>query len=211
MVDIFVERLKRLRLKTGISQAKLADELGLAKKTIERWERGENNPQAETICVIAEYFSVSVDYLLGKTDDSIGKTNEVNENRKSFSANLQLKNREVPKRKRDSLTGILNIIFDENISTTERMLWKYAINNIKVDSSGKLFAEINTIEQIFGLDFTEIESCTYSMLQRKIAEKNGSTQILIRSTLNNHTLRFVFNPLLKKEILEVSQHIEEWY
>ena len=186
-----------LRKENGISQAELADKLELSKKTIERLERGENNPKMETVCALANYFSVSVDYLLGKEEYHTGEKSKANEKVKG---------------KNDSLTNVSDVLTSDNISATERMLWRCAIENIKIDANGGwLVAEINTVEQISGLDFSEIESCAYRMLQKKIVEKNGTVQILMRSTLRSNTLRFVFNPSLRKEILAVSEHIEEWY
>ena len=59
-------RLKELREKKGISQYKLASDLGVAQSTVGMWENGKNRPESATLSALADYFQVSVDYLLGR-------------------------------------------------------------------------------------------------------------------------------------------------
>lgn len=61
-------RLKELRKEKGISQLKLAMELNTNQNTISRYETGEREPGINELISIADYFNVSVDYLLGRTD-----------------------------------------------------------------------------------------------------------------------------------------------
>ncbi|MCB6475556.1 helix-turn-helix domain-containing protein [Emergencia timonensis] len=67
----FNDRLKELRERKGISQASLADDLGVSKSAISMYERGERNPDFETLETIADYFNVDMNYLLCKEDRSI--------------------------------------------------------------------------------------------------------------------------------------------
>ena len=62
-------RLKELRKKNHISQVKLAMDLSMNQNTISRYERGEHEADYDTLIAIADYFGVSVDYLLGRTDN----------------------------------------------------------------------------------------------------------------------------------------------
>lgn len=64
-------RLKELRKKKGISQLRLATDLNTTQNTISRYETGEREPGIEELLKIADYFNVSVDYLLGRTDDPL--------------------------------------------------------------------------------------------------------------------------------------------
>lgn len=66
----FALRLKELREKKHLSQKQLAVELGVAVGSVGMWESAERIPPAKRLRVIAEYFNVSVDYLLGLIDDS---------------------------------------------------------------------------------------------------------------------------------------------
>lgn len=61
-------RLKTLREERGLSQQSLAKEIGVSQKAIDFWERGINEPKASYLIKLAEYFGVSVDYLLGRTE-----------------------------------------------------------------------------------------------------------------------------------------------
>ena len=67
-------RLKQLREKVGISQAKFARELGgVSQPLIARYETGAIFPSYPVLIKIADYFNVSTDYLLGRTDNPAGK------------------------------------------------------------------------------------------------------------------------------------------
>ena len=60
-------RLKELRKKKNISQLKLAIDLNLNQNTISRYENMEREADYETLIKIADYFNVSLDYLLGRS------------------------------------------------------------------------------------------------------------------------------------------------
>lgn len=61
-------RLKKLRKMRRISQLKLAMDLNMNQNTISRYENHEREADYETLIKIADYFDVSIDYLLGRTD-----------------------------------------------------------------------------------------------------------------------------------------------
>lgn len=65
----FADRLKTLREKRGLGREQLAERLGLSYHAIAKYETGKRSPDQETILKIADYFNVSVDYLLGRSDD----------------------------------------------------------------------------------------------------------------------------------------------
>lgn len=62
-------RLKELREKRRLSQITLAMELNLNQNSISRYETGEREADYATLIAIADYFGVSIDYLLGRTDN----------------------------------------------------------------------------------------------------------------------------------------------
>ncbi len=62
----FAERLKELRIEHGLSQAALAKIIGVSQKAIDYWEREINEPKATYIILLADYFMVSTDFLLGR-------------------------------------------------------------------------------------------------------------------------------------------------
>ena len=61
-------RLKQLRKEQKISQLQLAFDLNMNQNTISRYENLERQADYETLIRFADYFDVSVDYLLGRTD-----------------------------------------------------------------------------------------------------------------------------------------------
>ena len=64
----FNERLKYLRESLSLSQAEIAKKIGLSKSSVNMYERGEREPSIETLELIADFFNVDMDYLLGKSD-----------------------------------------------------------------------------------------------------------------------------------------------
>ncbi len=62
-------RLKELRKAKGISQLKLAMELNTNQNTISRYETGEREPGICELIKIADFFNISIDYLLERTDN----------------------------------------------------------------------------------------------------------------------------------------------
>ncbi len=62
-------RLKFLRNQKNVSQLKLAMDLGLNQNSISRYENGEREADYKTLIAFAEYFDVSIDYLLERTEN----------------------------------------------------------------------------------------------------------------------------------------------
>jgi transcriptional regulator with XRE-family HTH domain len=62
-------RLRELREQSSILQKDLSAELKIGISTLSQYETNKREPDIQTILRIADYFNVSVDYLLGKTDE----------------------------------------------------------------------------------------------------------------------------------------------
>lgn len=65
-----MERLRELRLKRGMTQTQVGDLIGVSCVTIGRYEAGEREPSNAKIAALADYFGVSVDYLMGRSEPS---------------------------------------------------------------------------------------------------------------------------------------------
>ena len=65
------QKIKQLRLENNLTQEELAEKLGKAKSTISMYENGNREPDYETLEEIADYFNVSIEYLLKRTDNPI--------------------------------------------------------------------------------------------------------------------------------------------
>ncbi len=64
----FSERLKELRKSKKINQTILANAVNLNIKQIQRYEGGSNEPTLSVLIALADYFDVSLDYLVGRSD-----------------------------------------------------------------------------------------------------------------------------------------------
>lgn len=71
----FQQRLKELRTEKEMTQEEFANTLFLNKSSISRYEKGTQMPEAEMLERIADFFDVSVDYLLGRTSNR--KNNDI--------------------------------------------------------------------------------------------------------------------------------------
>lgn len=65
-MKIFSEQLRKLRNKKDLSQKKLAENLFVSQQTVAKWETDQATPNPETLIKIADFFNVTVDYLVGK-------------------------------------------------------------------------------------------------------------------------------------------------
>ena len=66
---IFAEKISTLRNLKKLSQEALGKELGVTKATISRIESTNRAVSVDLSCALADYFNVSLDYLVGRSDD----------------------------------------------------------------------------------------------------------------------------------------------
>lgn len=64
----FPERLKMVRKESGKKQREIAAVLGLKLRGYQSYEMGESEPNIEKLVMLADLFDVSIDYLVGRTD-----------------------------------------------------------------------------------------------------------------------------------------------
>jgi len=67
--NIFFERLKSLRLSKNLKQSDIAAHINVSVTQISDIERGRRSTSVENLIAIAEYFDVSLDYLVGRSDN----------------------------------------------------------------------------------------------------------------------------------------------
>lgn len=64
----FSERLKELRIEQKVSQQELGKIVNSSKMAISHWESGHSEPSIAQLIILSDFFGVTVDYLIGKTE-----------------------------------------------------------------------------------------------------------------------------------------------
>ncbi len=67
--------MKKLRTMARMSQRELADIIGVSQQSVNKYENHGVEPGIETLIKIADYFNVSVDYLIGRADSETNREN----------------------------------------------------------------------------------------------------------------------------------------
>lgn len=65
------KRIRELRLSHGLNQVAFANDMSVTKQTVSNWENNNIQPSVDMLVKIADYFSVSTDYLLGRDDSPL--------------------------------------------------------------------------------------------------------------------------------------------
>ena len=71
-MNLFLPRLRELLAESGKMQKDICDELGISKQKLSNWKTGYSEPNFDDIIMLAKYFDVSTDYLLGLSDEYEG-------------------------------------------------------------------------------------------------------------------------------------------
>lgn len=61
-------RFKEARLQAGLSITEVAKIMGVSQAAASNWDLGKKVPATETLCKLADFYNVSIDYLLGRSD-----------------------------------------------------------------------------------------------------------------------------------------------
>ena len=70
-MSIFSERLRQLRTAKKVYQKDMAEFLGISLRAYQLYESGDGLPSVPGLIAIADYFNVSIDYLIGRTDTPV--------------------------------------------------------------------------------------------------------------------------------------------
>lgn len=66
---VLKERLKELRVNKSVTQQSVANAVGVTVGNLQKFEYGTTHPRLENLIKIADYFDVSIDYLVGRSDN----------------------------------------------------------------------------------------------------------------------------------------------
>lgn len=84
-------RLAEIRKKSGLSQSGLAKQIGYSQNMISQWENGLRDPNTQTLIILANFFNVTIDYLLGRTANTLECQNNIDKTynkRSEFSVSI---------------------------------------------------------------------------------------------------------------------------
>lgn len=73
----FSERLKNLRKQAHLTQVDVAEKLGISQPAYASWERGAKKPTQDNLVKIAQILNVSVDYLVGNSQETLGELDNI--------------------------------------------------------------------------------------------------------------------------------------
>ena len=114
----FGERLKKLRIQNNMTQSNLAKALKVSPSRIGMYESGRRNPDTSMLNILSDFFNVSVDYLMGRT------------NIKNFTSDDELK----------------RLIMQSNINDTDNDIRSSLISmKEKLSNSNEIFVDGNTL------------------------------------------------------------------
>lgn len=74
---VFAERLKELRKQANLTQVELAKRLGIGQSSYADWERGRKKPTQENLVKISQVLSVSIDYLVGNSEEKLNDLDNI--------------------------------------------------------------------------------------------------------------------------------------
>lgn len=103
-------RLKELRTEKNLSQRDIAEYLGITQQAYANYERNAREPDFGTISKIADLFDVSVDYLLGRTDDINQKSGEENITFDDFTYAMYNESKELTDEDKQALLGMARLL-----------------------------------------------------------------------------------------------------
>ena len=111
---MFPDILKNLRMEKNMSQQELADIVGKTQQAVYLWEKGENEPGIESLILIADFFGVTTDFLLGRQTEAAeeesflyGLNPEAKKRLKGY-ANYERINQNLPKDEQADSSGLTN-------------------------------------------------------------------------------------------------------
>ncbi len=102
-----VKNLKKLRQERGISQNTLAQALGITQQSVNKYENHKIEPEIATLIAIAEYFGVTVDYLIGRTDQE-GNNPNLSKEEKMWN-----KFRALNEKKKQCVETVIDTLFNQ--------------------------------------------------------------------------------------------------
>lgn len=159
---IFAGRLGKLRNDKGLSQQQLANETGINRETIARYETYKRIPSFEHLTKFADFFQTTTDYLLGLTTADTREADvqsACNVTHLSRTAVLELQ-----KYYSSNLNAFNNLVENHNFSNLLDALNNYAEVKHRIDNTNALNKDIKTYSQLQNYLDDEVKNMAYNIL-----------------------------------------------
>lgn len=108
---MLTKRLKSLRESKQLTQQELADKLNLSRVRYNNYETGKRSPDYDTLQVIANFYDVSIDYLLGNTDNPNSEITLTDKDEKDIAKTMQ--------KLKEQLSNDQGLMFDGDVLDEE--------------------------------------------------------------------------------------------
>lgn len=152
----FGNNLRALRNQKGMTQQELSDSMGISKSALNMYERGARQPNFETLELIADYFNVSTDFLLGKEDVMHCPICFVSYNPLDDSDS---KNHEIIHKRFLDVTSKLGFFYSPSKANTTRVVCESFLNGKNLPADG----QASHVENLLKADYSDyLRSCNYN-------------------------------------------------
>ena len=102
-----MNRIKELRTEKGLFQSDVAKYIGKSERIVGFYEKGERDPNTDTLLKLSELFDVSIDYILGKTDVKNVQTVDLDDIDIAFASGIRGLNKENQETLKNIIIGLL--------------------------------------------------------------------------------------------------------
>lgn len=106
-MDLSMNRLKELRLEKNLLQSDIAKIIKKSDRAVGQYEREERDPSSETWAILADFFGVSLDYILGKSDVRNANNIDLNDIDIAFATGIKGLNKENQEIAKNIIEGLL--------------------------------------------------------------------------------------------------------
>ena len=130
---MFCDKLRFLREHQEITQGEAAKQLGLTHATYCRYEKGVHQPDYETLKRIANFFDVSIDYLLENDNVIADREDVVDFNKFILNGRYTINSKFLSDRERKRLNNIVIAIYDDK--EKEKIRWHFSPTDIFIDTN----------------------------------------------------------------------------
>ncbi len=102
-----MNRIKELRNQKGLLQSDVAEYIGKSERIVGFYEKGERDPNTDTLIKLSELFDVSIDYILGKSDIRNSKKVNLDDIDIAFASGIKGLNKENQETLKNIMEGLL--------------------------------------------------------------------------------------------------------